>query len=52
MMNYPGDNDAMAVWTGKNRVFDDPFLLPSSNSIPTELQSALDFCDTAKQKYI
>lgn len=44
MMNYPGDNDAMAVWTGKNRVFDDPFLLPSSNSIPTELQSALDFC--------
>jgi hypothetical protein len=44
MTNYPGDNDAMAVWTGKNRVFDDPFLLPSSNSIPTELQSALDFC--------
>jgi hypothetical protein len=44
MVNYPGDGDGMAVWTGKNRVFDDPFLLPSSNSIPTELQSALDFC--------
>ncbi len=44
MVNYPGDGDGMAVWTGKNRVFDDPFLLPSSNSMPTELQSALDFC--------
>lgn len=44
MVNYPGDNDAFAVWTGKNRVFADPFLLPSSTAIPTELQSALDFC--------
>jgi len=44
MTNYPGSNDAMSVWTGKNRSFEDPFLLPSSNSIPTELQSALDFC--------
>lgn len=44
MTNYPGDNDAMAIWTGQKRVFEDPFLLPSSNSIPTELQSALDFC--------
>lgn len=44
MVNYPGDNDGFAVWTGKNRVFADPFLLPSSNAIPTELQSALDFC--------
>ena len=44
MVNYPGDNDAFAVWTGKNRAFADPFLLPSSTAIPTELQSALDFC--------
>ncbi len=44
MTNYPGDNDAIAVWTGKRRIFEDPFLLPSSTSIPTELQSALDFC--------
>jgi len=44
MVNYPGDNDAFAIWTGKNRVFADPFLLPSSTAIPTELQSALDFC--------
>jgi hypothetical protein len=44
MVNYPGDNDAFAIWTGKNRTFADPFLLPSSTAIPTELQSALDFC--------
>ena len=44
MMNYPGDNDAVAIWSGKSRKFSDPFLLPSSDAIPTELQSALDFC--------
>lgn len=44
MTNYPGGDDAMAIWTGKSRAFHDPFLLPSSNAMPTELQSALDFC--------
>lgn len=44
MVNYPGSDDAISIWTGKSRSFNDPFLLPSSNAIPTELQTALDFC--------
>lgn len=44
MINYPGSSDAMSIWSGKEKQFSDPFMLPSSNSIPTELQSALDFC--------
>lgn len=44
MVNYQGENDVMSVFSGKKRTFEDPFLLPSSTSIPTELQSALDFC--------
>lgn len=44
MISYPGSNDAMSIWTGKERTFSDPFMLPSSDSIPTELRSALDFC--------
>lgn len=44
MINYPGNDDAMSIWSGKSRTFSDPFLLPSSSAMPTELQSALDFC--------
>lgn len=31
-------------WMGRTRQFDDPFLLPSSESMPDNLQTALDLC--------
>lgn len=34
----------MSMFTGSNRKFHDPFLLPSNQTMPTELDSALDFC--------
>lgn len=32
------------MFTGGNRKFHDPFLLPSNQSLPTDLDSALDLC--------
>lgn len=42
------NNDILAPFTGsggrRSKQFDDPFLLPSNASFPTELETALDFC--------
>lgn len=38
------NNDSVNFWTGKDRTFSDPFLLPSNNSIPTDPNAAHDMC--------
>lgn len=37
-------SDPLAAFTGAGKQFQDPFLLPSSATIPDNLDSALDFC--------
>lgn len=39
-----GGRDPIAAFTGTDHKFNDPFLLPSNQSLPTELNTALDFC--------
>lgn len=43
-MSFSGGGDAVSLLTGTDRKFHDPFLLPSNQALPTELDSALDFC--------
>lgn len=45
-ISYSGgaSNDPVSLFTGIDRKFHDPFLLPSNQTLPTELDSALDFC--------
>ena len=42
-MSTSSDLSLEGILSGK-RKFDDPFLLPSSDHIPEDLESALDFC--------
>ncbi len=43
-MSFSGGGDPVSLFTGTDRKFHDPFLLPSNQTLPTELDSALDFC--------
>ena len=44
-MSYnPNAGDPLSAFTGGTHKFTDPFLLPSNQSMPTELNTALDFC--------
>jgi hypothetical protein len=43
-ITFQDEGGIFDLFSGKNRKFTDPFLLPSSNSMPTTLQGALDMC--------